>query len=35
MNTDHAVYSEYEIAGSMMEEHEKRDQQLSVEVINF
>jgi hypothetical protein len=26
------VFSDYEIAGNMMEEHEKRDQQTTIEV---
>lgn len=32
MNTETGLYGEYEIAGKMLEEHEKRDQQVSVEV---
>lgn len=32
MNTENNAYSDYEIAGNMMEEHEKRDQQISIEV---
>lgn len=34
MNTDGHLYSENEIAGNMMEEYDKKDQQTSVEV-NF
>lgn len=32
MNTDSHLYSENEIAGNMMEEYDKKDQQISVEV---
>lgn len=32
MNTDSQLYSENEIAGNMMEEYDKKDQQISVEV---
>lgn len=38
MNSETNIYTDYELAGNMMEEHEKRDQQISVEVnfsINF
>lgn len=33
MNSETNIYTDYEIAGNMMEEHEKRDQQISVEVF--
>lgn len=32
MNTDGHLYSDNEIAGNMMEEYDKKDQQISVEV---
>lgn len=32
MNTETGIYGDYEIAGKMLEEHEKRDQQNSLEV---
>lgn len=32
MNTDGHLYSENEIAGNMMEEYDRKDQQISVEV---
>lgn len=35
MNPENSIYSDYEIAGNMMEEHEKRDLQISVEVSRF
>ncbi|CAG9806092.1 unnamed protein product [Chironomus riparius] len=33
MNTEANIYTDYELAGNMMEEHEKRDQQISVEGV--
>lgn len=33
MNMETGPYGDYEIAGKMLEEHEKRDQQVSLEVI--
>lgn len=36
MNTEGYLYSDNEIAGNMMEEYDKKDQQISVEVkFNF
>jgi hypothetical protein len=32
MNTDGHLYSENEIAGNMMEEYDRKDQQISAEV---
>lgn len=32
MNPESGLYGDYEIAGKMLEEHDKRDQQVSVEV---
>jgi len=32
MNVDVGLYGDYEIAGKMLEEHERKDQQVSVEV---
>ena len=34
MNVEAGLYGDYEIAGKMLEEHDKRDQQISVEVKN-
>jgi hypothetical protein len=33
MNVDGGLYGDYEIAGKMLEEHERKDQQVSVEVL--
>lgn len=33
MNVDAGLYGDYEIAGKMLEEHERKDQQVSVEVF--
>lgn len=35
MNVDTGLYGDYEIAGKMLEEHERRDQQVSIEVNKF
>lgn len=32
MNIDAGVYGDYEFTAKMLEEHEKKDQQVSVEV---
>lgn len=34
MNVEAGIYGDIEIAGKMIEEHEKKDQQVSVEVIS-
>lgn len=33
MNSESGVFGDFELAGRMLEEHEKRDQQVSVEVF--